>query len=505
MTLVEEFVKFLEGISKEERRHLETFTKRISVLHDHKVLVRGLCNLLNDLKKSPGDKGIRKKIEATLSKISKEVLSAFEDLGIKELKSVVEAERARVRKQVSVRLHDAEDLRKAFAQGKEKAISKLIAQIEKEIGAERAEEDALEHVSRKLDELKLVHEELRSELSREIELLKRTRALVQKETDPDSVQAECDTLVYQWQHMLKSISDAVRKERAVMDHLGALFKKKFKVQDIVHRHLAPRRFLGIFKRSPKITKDDIARDVSMLTSADEFLRYQTALLNHWEFLTPQARRFIQLGGLSAAKKFGEQREKLEVAEKEKVKLKSLIFIDERTGLYNVRAWEERFAEYKSYADRTGTTFSLAWFDIDNFGKFNEIYGHETSNDVLEFVASVIISSVRKSDMVFRWGGEEIVVLLPGLSKDRAYVLADRVRKAIQEKSRQLMVKLNKKKGLSGSDRAVDEITVSGAVVEYRVDGVDRKQLENRLSVLTKKAKSQGKNRIFTSNSFAGVI
>ncbi|MBQ0052418.1 MAG: GGDEF domain-containing protein [Treponema sp.] len=72
------------------------------------------------------------------------------------------------------------------------------------------------------------------------------------------------------------------------------------------------------------------------------------------------------------------------------------------------------------------TFSLLLFDLDDFKKVNDTYGHECGDLILKMAASTISRGVKASDYVFRWGGEEILVLLKG-NKTTAVRAAERIR------------------------------------------------------------------------------
>ncbi len=86
-------------------------------------------------------------------------------------------------------------------------------------------------------------------------------------------------------------------------------------------------------------------------------------------------------------------------------------------------------EYK-LANRTSNHLSLIFVDIDHFKSVNDQYGHECGDITLASVAGIIKDTVRGSDIVFRYGGEEFVVLLSGANLEKAGEIAERIRKAI---------------------------------------------------------------------------
>lgn len=96
--------------------------------------------------------------------------------------------------------------------------------------------------------------------------------------------------------------------------------------------------------------------------------------------------------------------------------------DQLTGLPNRRLFAERLAQETARALRAGTKLALVLVDIDNFKQINDGYGHKVGDQVLTMVGSCLTGSLRETDTVCRWGGDEMVLLLPDL-KERTDVSA----------------------------------------------------------------------------------
>jgi len=105
----------------------------------------------------------------------------------------------------------------------------------------------------------------------------------------------------------------------------------------------------------------------------------------------------------------------------------MAYRDGLTGLLNYRALEEMLKSEQDRAVRYGTSFSIMMVDIDYFKRINDTYGHQIGDVVLKSLAERITGCVRKSDLVFRYGGEEFAILLPHTGIAKARKLADRVR------------------------------------------------------------------------------
>ncbi len=106
--------------------------------------------------------------------------------------------------------------------------------------------------------------------------------------------------------------------------------------------------------------------------------------------------------------------------------------DALTGVYNRSTFEETLNREVKLAHRYKRSLSLIILDIDNFKQFNDEYGHALGDQVLKTTVNNILACVRSTDIVFRYGGEEFVALLSNTSIDGAKLLAERIRKTIEE-------------------------------------------------------------------------
>jgi diguanylate cyclase (GGDEF)-like protein/PAS domain S-box-containing protein len=112
------------------------------------------------------------------------------------------------------------------------------------------------------------------------------------------------------------------------------------------------------------------------------------------------------------------------------KLSAMAMTDGLTGLANRRAFDEALDREWKRTLREGTQMSLLLLDIDYFKGFNDFYGHQVGDDCLRAVAAAAVSAVRQTDMVARYGGEEIAIILPQVEAQGAAEAAEKVRAAI---------------------------------------------------------------------------
>jgi diguanylate cyclase (GGDEF)-like protein len=155
-------------------------------------------------------------------------------------------------------------------------------------------------------------------------------------------------------------------------------------------------------------------------------------------------------------------------------------VDGLTGIANRRQCEDALSHEIARAQRLGTPLTLVLADLDDFKSINDDHGHPVGDDVLREFAAVLRSTVRESDLAGRWGGEEFLLLLPGTDVDGGAQLADRVRRALAERS------------FLGKDGAVFEVTCSFGVAQHAPDGDERELFADADRALYR-AKRRGKN------------
>lgn len=115
-------------------------------------------------------------------------------------------------------------------------------------------------------------------------------------------------------------------------------------------------------------------------------------------------------------------------------LEKLSLLDSLTGLGNRRHAETYLASRLSELARYGWVFGLAFFDIDQFKLVNDSHGHEAGDRVLKMVAATARNSVRSSDVVSRWGGEEFVAVVQRVDRYELQQVCDTMRRFVQESS-----------------------------------------------------------------------
>ncbi|MCI0343524.1 MAG: GGDEF domain-containing protein [Planctomycetales bacterium] len=107
--------------------------------------------------------------------------------------------------------------------------------------------------------------------------------------------------------------------------------------------------------------------------------------------------------------------------------------DGLTGLYSRRHLDNQLAEFFAIARRTGKPISLVMVDLDHFKRVNDTHGHAAGDAVLRGAAEVVAGTIRGYDTAYRYGGEEICVLLPHASLEEAVKTAERIRRTLEKR------------------------------------------------------------------------
>jgi diguanylate cyclase (GGDEF)-like protein/putative nucleotidyltransferase with HDIG domain len=158
-------------------------------------------------------------------------------------------------------------------------------------------------------------------------------------------------------------------------------------------------------------------------------------------------------------------------------------IDELTGLFNRRHFEERLKEEIARHSRYGDVFSIFLLDLDNFKTYNDIYGHPSGDNLMNQIGRIIKSSVRDADQAFRYGGDEFVVILPQTAMENARVVAERLREQIAKEMEEKEV----------------AVTCSIGLASYPSDGVISGELVTVADTALYYAKRTGGNRVYLSS------
>ncbi len=157
--------------------------------------------------------------------------------------------------------------------------------------------------------------------------------------------------------------------------------------------------------------------------------------------------------------------------------------DGLTELYNHRYFQEQMLMMVENAKRYDREFSLIILDIDFFKKFNDTFGHQAGDAVLRQVAHTLKKNVRATDIVCRYGGEEMSIILPNTPKDEASSTAQKICERVANNKYKLS---NDKEG---------HVTISLGVATYPHDGSTPSEIIEAADKRLYSAKNNGRNRV----------
>jgi diguanylate cyclase (GGDEF)-like protein len=152
--------------------------------------------------------------------------------------------------------------------------------------------------------------------------------------------------------------------------------------------------------------------------------------------------------------------------------------DSLTQAYNRSKFDEILKSEINRCRRYNTNLSLLVLDIDHFKKINDNHGHLAGDDILKSVVNLTQNSIRGTDYLARWGGEEFVVLLPETGLDRASALAERIKKNIEDHEFE----------------KIGTVTVSFGVTQWK-NNESEDALIKRADDALYRAKNLGRNRV----------
>jgi len=174
-------------------------------------------------------------------------------------------------------------------------------------------------------------------------------------------------------------------------------------------------------------------------------------------------------------------------------LHRLAITDHLTGAYNRRYFYRRTEQVLRQAGREGGHATLLLYDIDDFKRYNDTYGHAAGDEILRDTAALMKRITRSRDLVARIGGDEFAVLFVGGEEPRspdsqppenAYALADRFRRAVQAHAFESL-----------GPEATGTLTISGGLAGFPRDGRHVRELLRKADIALREAKASGKNAI----------
>ncbi len=166
------------------------------------------------------------------------------------------------------------------------------------------------------------------------------------------------------------------------------------------------------------------------------------------------------------------------------KTKLLSITDGLTNLYNHRHFQDKLIVEVKKAEKDKKSLSLIMGDVDNFKHYNDTNGHPAGDEVLRQIGKILKNNTKRRDIVARYGGEEFVIIFPNTSKKDAKIVAENLRKTVEEYKF-----VNEKSQPGGS------VTITFGLADYPGDSDSAKSIMKKADDALYKGKETGKNKV----------
>ncbi|MEM4327737.1 MAG: GGDEF domain-containing protein, partial [Candidatus Woesearchaeota archaeon] len=467
---IQKILDLLLQLGVHEQEVIASFEKRISSLRDHRKDVIRLIDAISD-KIAGKDVSLKPLID----KIEKDLKVAFEEIlkYKKEEEEIRKKELALRPVEDSIFTQELALIQKAYAEGKpgdalKEKLSALSQQVALSLELKRTEWSIEEELARIVNSLAELITREQANLDIELDVLQSLERAGKEELEWLKTKlAAAASNLYQLVYEEKS---------RIVEPLNKFLKEKISVVTKLKR---------LVSKYKKITLADIKKDLRTLTTPEEVLEYLSRLHAYSGLLDDACKATLSRYGTMSL-----------------YKLKTTFFerawesiTDPLTRLFNRRYFDRDLKKRFMAAQQLGAQLSIIFFDIDDFKQINDKYGHDIGDAVLKIVSNSIASLKRREDLLCRFGGEEFVLAVFANQSD-AYVIAERIKASLEEKTKEILPKL----GIY--DRAA--VTVSGGVATFKGTGlaVSEEKLIEALNLTIKAsdgallaAKRTGKNRI----------
>ena len=452
--MTDEIIEEIRSLSARERTIIGSFETRIRFLYDHRKQLKSIARHLKD--------GKTQKAHGEAHALADRLAETFASLELPE----------DCFKQARKALEDESEYTRTF----DEYIKDLPGKVPKRVHNDLARILAMEEEEEELidafrENLSLFREHmqlLRERVAAEIRML---RGSLDKVTPKH--------LTYYERQVEKILKEEKELIHEPMERLAGKANRGKRLSDKL-------------KGREQIGEDDIKKDLKTFSRPDEALKYQKAVLKHTG-LTPRARRFLEkidvVAFASMQKQFYNSR-----------KFWKMAFLDQLTRIHNRRHIIRHMRRIIADTDRSQGHFSVLMLDIDHFKSFNDIYGHEVGDAVLQKVAQLLQEAVRENDIALRWGGEEFLIVLNKTDKHQGITTAERIRERIEQGTKDLMKDVNAATG----EVHRTSVTVSIGVATYPDDHTHEKErrpvdilkeLREKADDRLYRAKKSGRNRV----------
>ena len=177
----------------------------------------------------------------------------------------------------------------------------------------------------------------------------------------------------------------------------------------------------------------------------------------------------------------------------KVSLEVMASVDPLTNLLNRRALQDVINRVHAYAKRSTQPFSVILLDLDRFKMLNDNYGHDIGDKILLGIGELAKQTLRTSDWLCRWGGEEFLAILPDTDENGAFKVAERLREAIEKFS----IQFNTQKITTSASVGIASYPRDGDTPDFLMKAADAALYEAKKSGRNRVVSAQNKRKIYS--------
>ncbi len=459
-------------LGKQEQEIIRTFESRMQTWYPHR---RYVLSLLAESQRD-GD------VKSVISRIRSEIFPIFKNIDyVAKEEEVVKKELEQLSVGESILQKEVAEAQQAYAQGKfgEEAKHKIAVFLQKT-------EELLKHQVREKslsDQLRSAVKQLGPVIQQELGLIdEEERKLSKLELADKNERVKLSDEIVQ---LVSSLQVALFKEKnVVIDPINAVLRIKLDVASKVRALILERQL-----SKSRITVDDIKTDIRRLTKPDEITEYSLLVQRHPKLTDDKCKSLLSKVGVQA---FGHVKESFFERAWESI-------TDGMTGIFNKTFYVKKIKEMVREAQELGEEISVMVFDLDKFKLINDTYNHQMGDEALIEVVNILSSKKERRDPLFRYGGEEFVLLVRAPIAAR-FAMADRLRRAVE----MLSARFVQEKKIT--DRPAMTVSVGVASFKGTHEHVPDSVIDDASKLVFAladralyNAKEAGRNRVFVSH------
>ena len=482
---IKKLLKILSQLSTKEEELLHTYAQRRLGFYEAKEQLKEIRNKSRIFEKKP-DENRGRELIALIELFEDKIRGGYssiltQDVQLnKKFTDYYSKEKKILSLVKPLSVNDYRELHNNFDQlskGTTQVLNWALKKVKKEIDREDIMISSEEHLREIVGKIRLFHEKIHKMLIELFHSLEGLKSFIQTGTGTLRISIE---EVRAAMSKLEKLKEAELTE--LIEPINKFIRVKKDAEEVLDELLEVRKL-----NKSKISVSDIKKDLEVLSREDEVTQYLMFLSRQIDKLDTKAQRFLTALYRSSKFKISGY-----------ISSSKQALIDGLTRIYNKRAFTKRMRDCAKKASNKGYIISLIFFDIDFFKKFNDNYGHKKGDFVLGEVAAIVKNSIRDNDEVYRYGGEEFVVILPRTDKNHALLVADRINKNMKKPEYNLL-------NIKTDETEKVRIKVSLGVATFPDDTIETENaLEELLSIADErlyKAKQNGRDQVVAKGRF----